>query len=86
MIRTQVSFDEATYREARAEARRQRISFAELCRRAIARILAERDPDPPSDRVAEGAASWMRHAGVLDSEDEGLSERVDDVVYGRDDP
>ena len=39
MIRTQVSLEEEIYREAKKEARRQGISFAELCRRALAQLL-----------------------------------------------
>ena len=73
MVRTQVSFDDDTYREAQREARRQGISFAEFCRRAIAASLTPRRRDRP----------WMRLAGALRSGDRRASRGVDDVVYGR---
>jgi len=74
-----VSFDEKTYKAAKKEARRQGISFAELCRRAIARVLAGRV-------VAQGGSApgqpWMRLAGSLESCDPEASRSVDSVVYG----
>jgi hypothetical protein len=73
MIRTQVSFDEDVYREAQEEAQRQGISFAELCRRAVALALRHRHGDKP----------WLRFAGSLESRDPQASRTVDDVVYGR---
>lgn len=74
MIRTQVSLDEAAYREAQAEAKRQGISLAEFLRRAVATAL--------SGRRASGRP-WMRHAGSLTSGDPHASRTVDEVVYGR---
>lgn len=76
MIRTQVSLDAEMYERARREARRQGISFAELCRRSLARILASGEEDPP----------WMRFAGVLEGGGTGASRSVDAVVYGRERP
>ena len=76
MIRTQVSLDAQMYKEAKAEARRRGISFAELCRRALARALRQRDGDKP----------WMRFAGVLQSGDPEASRTVDEVVYVRERP
>ena len=79
MIRTQVSFDKKTYEAAKREARRRGISFAELCRRAIALVLADgvaRQGGPASDRP------WMRLAGSLESCDPEASRSVDSVVYG----
>ena len=73
MIRTQVSLDERLYNDAKKEARRLGISFAELCRRALAQILAGRDLKEP----------WMRYAGAVESGDPQASRSVDDVVYGR---
>ena len=73
MIRTQVSFDEETYRAAQEEAKRRGISFAELCRRAVAHSLRERGGDKP----------WMRFAGAVESGDPTASRTVDEVVYGR---
>jgi hypothetical protein len=66
MIRTQASLDKDLYRAARAEAKRRAISFAELCRRALARIVA------PSGGREE---PWMRYLGCLDSEREQESRR-----------
>ena len=76
MIRTLVSFDEAQYREAREEARRQGISFAELCRRAVAHALLP----------TRGESPWMRLAGTLRSGDPDASRSVDRVVYDREQP
>ena len=76
MIRTQVSLDAQLYKEAKAEARRRGISFAELCRRALTRALRQRDGDKP----------WMRFAGVLQSGDPEASRTVDEVVYVRERP
>lgn len=76
MIRTQISFDEELYRRARVEAKRLGISLAELCRRGLLRVLAQK----PSTHA------WMKHAGVLSSGDPGASESIDAVVYGREEP
>lgn len=76
MIRTLVSFDEDLYAEARAEAKRQGISFAELCRRAVARALLPTRGDTP----------WMALAGTLRSGDPDASRSVDRVVYDREQP
>jgi hypothetical protein len=73
MIRTQVSLDEGMYREAQREARRQGISFAEFCRRALALALGHRALKEP----------WMGYAGAVESGDSDASQTVDDVVYGR---
>lgn len=74
MIRTQISLDEAAYREAKTEARRQGISLAEFLRRAVAMALSGR-------RAAD--RPWMRYAGSLSSGDPHASRTVDEVVYGR---
>lgn len=77
MIRTQVSLDKQLYRAARKEARRRGISFAELCRRALATMVPEGgDEDRP----------WLRYAGCLDSGDPRSSQTVDEVVYGGERP
>jgi hypothetical protein len=76
MVRTQISLDEDIYKEAQQEARRQGISFAELCRRALVTTLPPRSDDRP----------WMRHAGTVDIPFPDASQTVDDVVYGRDRP
>ena len=73
MIRTQISLEEEMYREARKEARRQGISFAELCRRALVHVLRHRSLKEP----------WMSYAGSVESGDENASRSVDEVVYGR---
>ena len=61
------------YREARREARRLGISFAELVRRALAQVIGR-----------QGAISepWMRYAGSVESGDPEASRTVDEVVYG----
>ncbi|NJL28551.1 MAG: CopG family transcriptional regulator [Thermoanaerobaculia bacterium] len=73
MVRTQVSLDPRMYEEARQEAERQGISFAELCRRALGSVLLSRLQDQP----------WMRFAGALESGDPTASQSIDTVVYGR---
>ena len=73
MIRTQVSLDERLYKDARKEAERLGISFAEFCRRALAQMLTARDLKEP----------WMRYSGSLESGDQKASRSVDEVVYGR---
>jgi hypothetical protein len=75
MVRTQISVDEDLYNRARAVAQKQGISFAELCRRGIAEVVARQPSQLP----------WMSFAGVLDGQP-GDSESVDDVVYGRERP
>jgi ADP-ribose pyrophosphatase YjhB (NUDIX family) len=74
MVRTQISLEEAAYREAKREARRQHISLAEFLRRAVTLALA---PHRRAERP------WMHHAGSLSSGDPEASRSVDRVVYGR---
>ena len=74
MIRTQISLDEQAYRDAKAEAKRERISLAAFLRRAVAAALTRRH---------SVSQPWMRHAGALSSGDPDASVRVDEVVYGR---
>jgi hypothetical protein len=74
MIRTQISLQEDAYRDAKAEARRQGISLAELLRRSIGATLSDRSGH---------RKPWMRYAGALDSGDRRASRTVDEVVYGR---
>jgi hypothetical protein len=72
MIRRQISFDADLYALAKASAKRRGISFAELCRRAVAEVIARESTDRP----------WMAFAGIFDGS-EGDSESVDSVVYDR---
>jgi hypothetical protein len=73
MIRTQVSLDEQLYEDAKKEARRLGISFAELCRRALSQMLGGPHLGEP----------WMRYAGSVESGDPHSSRSVDEVVYDR---
>jgi hypothetical protein len=73
MMRTQISLDPETYAQARAEAKRRGISFAELVRRALSRMLHDGADGPP----------WMRFAGAIQGGDHDASQTVDEVVYGR---
>jgi hypothetical protein len=75
MIRTQISFDADVYQRAQATAERQGISLAELCRRAVAEVIARESPGQP----------WMSFAGIFDGT-ENDSESVDSVVYDREAP
>ena len=73
MIRTQVSLDRKLYEDAKTEAKRLGISFAELCRRALYQMLTSYQLKEP----------WMRYAGVFESGDPDASRSVDQAVYGR---
>ncbi len=75
MIRTQVSFDAGLYREARREARRLGVSFAEYCRRVLTQALA--------GRRRAGKKPWLRYSGALASGDPNASQTIDEVVYER---
>jgi hypothetical protein len=75
MVRTQISLDRALYKRARLVAKRHGVSFAELCRRGIVEVLARERSDMP----------WMRHMGAFEGSP-GDSERVDEIVYGRETP
>jgi hypothetical protein len=75
MIRTQISVDAELYAKAKAVARRQGISLAELCRRGLAELVARESADRP----------WMNYAGIVQGNREDSS-TVDEVVYGRDRP
>jgi len=77
MMRTQISLDVRMYRLARAEARRQGISLAELFRRALGAALsgAGRPADKP----------WLRFSGAIaeGGPRESDNENIDREVYGR---
>ena len=75
MIRTQVSLGPELYERAKALARQQGISFAELCRRSLGEVVARVPSDKP----------WMSYMGVLDGRPDD-SCTVDQVVYGRELP
>ena len=76
MIRTQISFDEELYRAAQREAARLGVSLAELCRRALARVVSR--GGKPSKRP------WSRYGGAIAGGrlDESSKENIDRVVYG----
>lgn len=76
MIRTQISFDAALYRSARLVAKRRGVSLAELCRAGLRSVIADETSDAP----------WMKYVGMFESDDERLSESIDEVVYGRERP
>lgn len=73
MTRTQISLEPELYEQAKEEARRRGISFAELVRRSLRQTLAPSGTTQP----------WMRHAGALDTGDRRPSATIDEVVYGR---
>lgn len=64
------------YEDAKKEAERQGISFAELVRRALARTLRGGAVDKP----------WMRLAGVIEGGGLDGSQTVDAVGYGQERP
>jgi hypothetical protein len=71
MIRTQISLSETEYEAAKREAARLGISFAELLRRSLRRIVPVDESKP-----------WMRYAGMVESGDPESSRHIDDIVYG----
>lgn len=73
MVRTQISLEEGMYAEAREKAHREGVSFAELVRRALTRMLNEPNTDGPT---------WRALAGAIEGHEDD-SQSVDDVVYGR---
>lgn len=75
MVRTQISLDEELYRRAKQLARREGISFAELCRRGLQEVVGRAPSDKP----------WMASAGIFEGH-AGDSASVDEVVYGRERP
>lgn len=75
MIRTQVSLDAEIYERAKALARQQGISFAELCRRSLSIALA----GFPSERP------WLAYMGAVEGDPDD-SCTVDEVLYGRESP
>ena len=72
LVRTQISLSREEYAAAKREAKRLGISLAELLRRSL-RSLLPADPARP----------WMKYAGLIESGDPRVSERIDDVVYGQ---
>lgn len=74
MVRTQVSLSEEQYEAAKDQAQRLGISFAELVRRSLDKVLAVDDSKP-----------WMRYAGMVASGDPKSSQKIDEVIYGRKD-
>jgi len=64
------------YKAAQDQARLLGISFAELCRRALALVLKRETESMP----------WMRFGGSIDTGDPDSSLSVDEVVYGRENP
>jgi hypothetical protein len=77
MIRTQVSLEQELYEEARREAQRRGVSFAELCRLALAHEIRHGGAEEPT---------WMRFAGSVEVDDPAASSTVDEVVYGQERP
>jgi hypothetical protein len=76
MVRTQISLEPDTYEQAKDEARRRGISFAELVRKSLGETLKPRRENKP----------WMRYAGMFDNGDPDSSSTIDEVVYGREQP
>lgn len=76
MVRTQISFEEDLYRDARAEARRLGISLAELCRRALRQVM-------PAGSARPGKP-WMRFSGIVKGghRDSSRKAKIDRTVYG----
>jgi len=80
MIPTRIALDPDLYDHATEVARRQDISLAELCRRALSREVARYPEDTAQDPKRR---PWMAYLGSLEGRS-GDSLTVDQVVYGRD--
>ena len=76
MMRTQISFDRELYVEAKRVAKRRGVSLAELCRQGLRTVLGGEESQVP----------WMNYVGMFTSDDDRTSERIDEVVYGRERP
>ena len=76
MVRTQISFDESLYREAKKAAKQRGVSLAELCRLGLRTVLS----------AASKEHRWDSYLGVFESTDPRTSESIDEVVYGREKP
>ena len=76
MVRTQISLEADLYEEARREAGRRGISFAELVRRALRQLIP----------VQGGGGTWMDLAGSVEGGAQDASTTVDRTVYGADGP
>ncbi len=79
MIRTRISLDPEIYRKAQDVTKRQGISFAELCRQALAQALRQYENE-------KNEKPWMRFAGIIETGSSDSSQSVDEVVYGRQRP
>ena len=71
MIRTQVSFDQNEYKQAKLQAAALGISIAELVRRGVR-----------SQLPISVEAPWMRYAGFVETGNPQSSQSIDEVVYG----
>jgi hypothetical protein len=79
MVRKQIYLTAELDERLRREAKRQRRSEAEILREALAaRLNAGSD----ADQDASTDALW-RLVGIAPSRDRDLSERVDEILYGR---
>lgn len=74
MIRTQITFDEDLYRRPKKLSRRKGVALSELCRRAVAELIAREASDKP----------WMADAGLIQGGPSDSERFV--VVYGREAP
>ena len=72
MVRTQISLSREEYTAAKREAARLGVSLAELLRRSLRALLP-----------VDGAANWMRYAGMVETGDARSSQRIDELVYGQ---
>ena len=75
MIRKQVFSDKKLYERAKSVAKKQGVSFAELCRRSLAEAVSRQKDERP----------WMRFVGIVDG-DRGDSTRIDAAFYERNAP
>lgn len=80
MIPTRITLDPDLYDHASELARRQDISLAELCRRALSREVARYPEAAVRNRKRR---PWMAYLGSVDGR-RGDSRTVDEIVYGSD--
>lgn len=80
MIPTRIILDPDLYDQATEVARRQDISLAELCRRALIREVARY---PGAAVLHQKRRPWMAYLGTIEGRS-GDSRAVDEIVYRSD--
>lgn len=75
MTSTELLLDDELFQRAQAVAQRRGVSLAELVRQSLEALVSRESANKP----------WMAYAGIVEGE-EGDSDSVDEIVYGRESP